>query len=138
MLDETTDVANLEQVVVCLSWVSERFEVHVYEEFVGLYQVESTEAAKIYGVISDVLLRMNLAVSKVRGQCYDGAAAMSGAKSGVVARLYAVDPRAVFTHCYGHALNLACADTIRQCKLMRDALDTTHKITKLIKEISTT
>ena len=59
---------------------------------------------------------------------------MSGAKSGVVARVHAAEPRAVFTHCYGHALNLACADTIRQCKLMRDALDTTHEITKLIKK----
>ena len=132
MLDETTDVANVEQVVVCLRWVSERFEV--YEDFVGLYQVESTQSEKIYGVIADVLLRLNLAVSKVRGQCYDGAASMSGAKSGVVARMHAVEPRAVFTHCYGHALSLACADTIRQCKLMRDALDTTHEITKLIKK----
>ena len=127
MLDKTTDVANVEQVVVCLRWVSERFEV--YEDFVALYQVESTQSEKIYGVIADVLLRLNLAVSKVRGQC---AAYMSGAKSGVVARMHAVEPRAVFTHCYGHALSLACADTIRQCKLMRDALDTTHEITKLI------
>ena len=31
-------------------------------------------------------------------------------------------------------MNLACSDTIRQCKLMRDALDTTHKITKLVKK----
>ena len=80
-----------------------KFEM--FEDFVGLYQVESTEAEKIYGVITDVLLRLNLAVSKVRGQCYDGASAMSGAKSGVVARVHAVEPRAVFTHCYGHALN---------------------------------
>ena len=132
MVDETADVGNIEQVVICLRWVSEKFEVH--EEFVGLYQVESIEAEKLYGAISDVLLRLNLAVSKVRGQCYDGASAMSGAKSGVAVKLQAVEHRAVFTHCYGHALNLACADTIRQSKLMRDALDTTHEITKLIKK----
>ena len=112
--------------------MSEKFEVH--EEFLGLYQVESIEAEKLYSAISDVLLRLNLAVSKVRGQCYDGASAMSGAKSGVAARMQAVESRAVFTHCYGHALNLACAHTIRQSKLMRDALDTTHEITKLIKK----
>ena len=76
MFDETTNVANVEQVVVCLRWMSETFEV--YEDFVGLYQVESTEAEKIYGVITDVLLRLNLAISKLRGQCYDGASAMSG------------------------------------------------------------
>ena len=81
-----------------------------------------------------MLLRLNLALSKVRGQCYDGASAMSGAKSGVAARVRAEEPRAVFTHSYGHSLNLACADTIRQSKLMCDALDTTHEITKLIKK----
>ena len=42
MLDETTDAANTEQVVVCLQWVNKKFEVN--EEFVGLYQVESIEA----------------------------------------------------------------------------------------------
>jgi hypothetical protein len=69
MLDETTDVANVEQVVVCLRWVSEKFEI--FEDFVGLYQVESTGAEKIFGVITDVRLRLNLAISKVCGQCYD-------------------------------------------------------------------
>ena len=44
------------------------------------------------------------------------------------------EPQAVYTHCYGHALNLACGDTIRQCKLMRDALETTHEISKLVKK----
>ena len=132
MVDETADVGNVEQVVVYLRWVSEKFEVH--EEFLGLYHVESIEAEKLYGAISDVLLRLNLAVSKVHGQCYDGASAMSGAKLGVAARMQAVESKAVFTHCYGHALNLACADTIRQSKLLRDALDTTHEITKLIKK----
>ena len=36
--------------------------------------------------------------------------------TGVVARVKAAEPRALFTHCYGHALNLACEDTFRQCK----------------------
>ena len=132
MVDETADVSNKEQVVVCIRWVDDNFEVH--EDFIGLYQVDSTGAEKIYHVITDVFLRLNLTISKVRGQCYDGASAMSGAKSGVVARMQAAEPRAVFTHCYGHALNLACADTIKQCKLMRDALDTTYEITKHIKK----
>ena len=40
----------------------------------------------------------------------------------------------LYTHCYGHALYLACGDTIKKCKVMNDALDTTHEITKLIKK----
>jgi len=59
---------------------------------------------------------------------------MCGSKSGVVTRLHAVEPRAVFTHCYEHSLNLACSDAIKQCKLMQDALDTSYEIIKLIKK----
>ncbi len=44
MVDETTDMANTEQVVVCLRWVNEIFEVH--EEFVGLYQVDTIHSEK--------------------------------------------------------------------------------------------
>ena len=132
MADETTDISNVEQVVICLRWVNEKFEVE--EEFVGLYNVASTGAENIYSVITDVLLRLNLAISKVRGQCYDGAATMSGKKSGVATKLSAAEPRAVFTHCYGHSLNLACCDAVKQCKLLQDAMDTTHEIAKLIKK----
>lgn len=84
--------------------------------------------------MNDVLLRLNLSISKLRGQCYDGAATMSGYKSGVATTVTAAELRAIYTHCYGHSLNLACCDTIKRCKLMRDALDMAHEITKLIKK----
>ena len=114
MVDETTDVSNVEQVVVCLRWVSEGFEIR--EEFVGLYEIASTGAEIIYAVITDVLIRLNIPISNARSQCYDGAATMSVAKSGVATRLSAAEPRAVFTHCYGHSLNLSCVDTIKRAK----------------------
>ncbi len=37
------------------------------------------------------MLRLNLCMSKIRGQCYDGASVMTGVKSGVVAKLNAAD-----------------------------------------------
>ena len=60
-----------------------------------------------------------------------GASAMSG-RYGVAKRISDLEPRAIFTHCYGHALNLTASDTIRQSKVIKDALDTTHEIIKLI------
>ena len=66
-------------------------------------------------------------------QCYDGASAMAGSKSGVATQILSEEPRALFTHCYGHSLNLAVCDSIKQCKIIQDALDVTHEITKLIK-----
>ena len=131
MVDETPDVANKEQVVICLRWVDNDFEVH--EEFIGLYTTATTTADELVRIIKDALLRMNLSLSKVRGQCYDGAASMSGGHRGVATQLMKEEPRALYTHCYGHALNLACSDTIKNISLMRDALDNTKEITKLIK-----
>ena len=37
-------------------------------------------------------------------------------------------------HCYCHALNLAAGDSVKKSQLMKCALETTHEITKLIKE----
>ena len=96
-----------------------------------MYHVDAIDTATLFSVIKDVLTRMNIPLNKVRGQCYDGASSMSGAKSGVAKRLLEEEPRAIFTHCYGHALNLACSDTIKQSKIMKDALDYSYEICKL-------
>lgn len=71
-----------------------------------------------------------------RGQCYDSASNMKGCRLGVATQIMRDEPRAVFTPCYGHALNLACQDTIRSIKVVRDALDTTFEISKLLKYFS--
>ena len=81
----------------------------------------------------DVLLRLNLSIAKLKGQCYGGAASMAGRKSGVATQLLREEPRAVFTHCYGHSLNLACSDAVKESTPMRNVLDTVQEITKLVK-----
>lgn len=59
---------------------------------------------------------------------------MAGAKKGVAKVLCEEEPRALFTHCYGHALNLAIGDCVKQCKVMKSALEVVHEISKLLKE----
>ena len=132
MVDETTDMSNTEQMVICLRYVDDNLEVH--EEFIGLYSLESTSAEYITSVIGDILLRMNLKIENCRGQCYDGASSMSGQRSGVAKRITELEHRALYTHCYGHALNLAAQDSIKNIKVIEDALDTTYEIIKLIKK----
>ena len=48
-----------------------------------------------------------------------------------------IQPKTLYTHCYRHSLHLACKDTIRNIKPLRDALDTTHDLSKLLKCSST-
>ena len=58
---------------------------------------------------------------------------MSGIRNGVSAKILLEEKRAVYTHCYGHALNLAVSRTIKQSKVCNDALETAFEICKLIK-----
>ena len=96
--------------------------------------VESIGADTLHRVLKDVLIHMNLSMGRMRGQCYDGASAMSGLRSGVATRFLEEEGRAIYTHCYGHALNLACSDTNKGCKVMRDTLDIAKEILQLIKK----
>ncbi len=132
MVDETTDLSNTEQMVFCLRYVDDQFDVH--EEVIGLYSLVSTSADSIVFTIKDILLQLNLRLDMCRGQCYDGASTMSGRRSGVSTQIAGIEPRALYTHCYGHALNLAIQDAIKGVKIMADALETVYEITKLIKK----
>jgi len=76
---------------------------------------------------------MNLALSKCRGLCYDGASSMLGARSGAAKQLNEDKNRAVFLHCYGHALNLAVGDSVKNSKILKDALEITFEVSKLVK-----
>ena len=69
MIDETTDESNKKQVVICFRWVDDELDVH--EDFIGLYETESTEAIALLTIIHDVLNRLNISITKLRGQCYD-------------------------------------------------------------------
>ena len=59
---------------------------------------------------------------------------MSGAKKGVAKVIANKESRAIFTHCYGHALKLAVGDTIKQCQVMKSTLEVMTEISKLIKK----
>ena len=85
MADETTDVSNRKQRVLVLRHVYDDLVAH--EDFIGLYKVDSLDSDILTKTIEDCLLRMNLSLNSCRGQCYDGASNMSGAKNGVAKRI---------------------------------------------------
>ena len=118
--DETSDISNTEQLVFCLRNVDEDLTTH--EEFIGLHSMDSTTAESITCVIQDILLRLSLQMSSCRGQCYDGASSMAGCRSGVATTLQQQEPRALYTHCYGHTLNLAVQDSVKKTMLFLEML----------------
>ena len=81
-----------------------------------------------------MLLRMNLKLENACGQCYDGAAAMAGSKTGVATQIKATNGKCLYTHCYGHTLNLAVTDSIKSIDCLKRTFEIEHEICKLIKK----
>jgi Domain of unknown function (DUF4371)/hAT family C-terminal dimerisation region len=130
--DESTDIAGKQQLSICLRYVtSKNFELH--EDLIGLYEVDKADAVHLCNLLLDSFTRLNLDVHMLRGQGYDGAAVMPGARSGVATKIAAMESRAVYIHCAGHTLNLALQDAVKQIPLIRDVLDFTRELVNFVK-----
>ena len=126
--DVSKSISYKEQLVVCIRWVDELLQD--LENVIGVYNVGTIDAKTLTDALEDVLLRAGLKIHNCRGQCYDGAANMSGSKTGVQSHFLQREPRALFTHCYGHSLNLAA---LKNNKVCRDALDVAFEVSKLFR-----
>ena len=115
MADECTDVATIEQMALCLRFVENTGtvgkEYEVREEFIGMVELEKTDAESIFTGIVEYLNKCDLNLSNLRGQGYDGASNMSGKVSGVCSRIQQIQPLASYHHCRGHVLNLVLSST---------------------------
>ena len=68
--DEATDVGHKEQLMVCIRWVDDDFDIH--EDPIELVNVPQTDAQTLTTCAKDCLLRCCLPISQCRGQAYDG------------------------------------------------------------------
>ena len=132
MADETTDADNKEQLDVVFCYIHD--ELQAYEEFVGLYQLDKTDAKSIVATLKDVMVGMNLDIHHLRRQCYDGVSTMSGVRTGVAKQILEEESCAFYIQCFGHVLYLAAGGTIRKVLELKNALDITHKMSKLFSE----
>ena len=96
--------------------------------------MSDTKADTIVKVILDTIQRMALKIENARGQCYEGASTMAGVKNGVAAKIKLLNDAALYTHCYGHALNLAMNDCIRNTKDLNDVWVMLKEICNLVKK----
>ena len=74
-MDETQDVSHEEHVSLCMRYVDTNLSPQ--ELFLGFLSTYSITADALYRIITDIMVRMNLPMEMLRGQCYDGASNMS-------------------------------------------------------------
>ena len=61
---------------------------------------------------------------------------MCGSRTGASSQILKENPKALFVHCFGHVLNLAGNDMVRNIRFLKDIFDTTRdrgEISNLIK-----
>ena len=90
-------------------------------EFLGLYSINETTGKALAGMIKDILLRLQLPLSNLTSQTYDGAANMSGAFQGCQALVKEVQPRALFVHCGAHITHLVVSKAVDTSSCMKSA-----------------
>ena len=108
LADEAADVSNIEQMPLVIRFVDHSSIIR--EEFLGFVKCDEgmtgeAISKKILGGIREYGLDMKYC----RGQGYDGAGNMAGKCSGAAVRIQNEYPKAPYTHCGSHALNLCVA-----------------------------
>ena len=81
--------------------------------------------------LHNVLKVLDLDIDDVRGQCYDNGSNMKGRHQGVQKRLLDINPRAMYTPCGCHSLNLTLCDMANSCGKTKDFFGTVQCIYNL-------
>lgn len=121
--DEATDVANDEQLSISIRYVEDGIP---QEKFLGFHECQTGVSGEaIAGDILEQLANWQLEPRLLRGQAYDGAGAMAGQIKGTAARIASLYPKAIYTHCASHRLNLCVVKccSIREVNNMMQIAD---------------
>lgn len=113
LIDETTDIATQEQMSLCVRIFNNQ-KMCIEELFLQFYIIHDVTGQGLANSILKAVMELGLDPMKIRGQGYDGAAAMSGNFNGAKTHILNKYPLAKYVHCTAHVLNLAISDS---CKM---------------------
>lgn len=131
IMDTTQDVSKIDQlsqvyryVTVVKNDMDIATDIQMNEVFLGFEATVGSSASELEKQILGSIEKNGIDLSKCRGQGYDGAANMSGAYSGVQARITEKEPLACYVHCAAHNLNLALNDSVKNVPGVKQFYDT--------------
>ena len=103
LCDEVTS-SNDEIMSLCVRFVDAKKQIR--EEFIEFIHMERITGEVLFEAVRD-FYQKNDHLEDLRGQCYDGASNMSAVKKGLSGRVLEINPKALYTHCTSHLLNLS-------------------------------
>lgn len=117
IVDETTDISNMFQLVIVFHY---EINGQPVERFWGFFNPDGHNAESLTStILSEINPILKNTPNKLIAQSYDGAAVMSGQKSGVNVRVKELYPYSYYIHCYAHQLNLIMTQSVSQNKEVR-------------------
>ena len=109
--DEAADSSHKEQMALVLQFVDKNMDIR--EEFIAFLQCKwglsgENLAKLLLGALND----LDLPIEDCRGQGYDDAGSVAGCVKDLAAHILRLNPKALYTHCYSHRLNLSICDSM--------------------------
>lgn len=125
LADETTDISRVEQFSMCVRYLDS--ENNIREDFLIFVPVHDVSGPGLASSLKDTLINLGLELNNMRGQGYDGAAAMRGKFRGCQAVIKKEYPKAIYTHCASHCLNL-CLNDASKVSVIRNTFNKVGEI----------
>ncbi|KAL4107988.1 hypothetical protein QTP88_018253 [Uroleucon formosanum] len=120
IVDEAKDESNIEQMSICVRYISDN---RINERFLGFLELKELHAKALADSIQLFLYSINLDIKNCIGQSYDGASVMSGTINGVQQYIREMSKNPCpYVHCYAHRLNLVLVDASKHVSAIHNTI----------------
>ncbi|XP_022843275.1 zinc finger MYM-type protein 1-like [Olea europaea var. sylvestris] len=118
-----------EQMLLIVRFVDDSANLPTVEEhWLEFLKVDDTTGLGLTIEFQKALIKLDLDIDDIREKGYDNGSNMSGKYKGVQRRVLEMNPRAFYTPCGAHSLNLALCDMVNCCSKAVSFFGVIHRI----------